>query len=104
MITGMAVDTMVWSNADNRNTIMTPMMVIFRSASVKWAVVKIGSQLLVHYRSALAAQHEFLNFSGCGFWQFSHEVERARNLEMRQGIAGKITQLIVRRGSTRPQH
>ncbi len=40
MITGMAVDTMVWSSADSKNTIITPMMVILRSASVKWAVVK----------------------------------------------------------------
>jgi hypothetical protein len=40
MITGMAVDTMVWSKADNKNTIITPIIVILRSASVKWAVVK----------------------------------------------------------------
>ena len=37
MITGMAVDTMVWSKADSRNTISTPAIVIFFSASVKWA-------------------------------------------------------------------
>jgi hypothetical protein len=31
---------MVWSNADSRKTIITPMIVIRRSASVKCAVVK----------------------------------------------------------------
>ena len=40
MITGMAVDTMVWSKADSRKTIITPMSVILRSASVKCAVLK----------------------------------------------------------------
>ncbi len=39
MITGMAVDTMVWSRADSRKTIITPMMVIFFSASVKVTAV-----------------------------------------------------------------
>src|ERR1700676_5041433 len=63
MITGIAVDTMVWSNADSRNTIITPMIVILRSAAVKWAVVKIQAQSLTHYRSAPTAQHKFLNLS-----------------------------------------
>src|SRR5882724_13685057 len=101
MITGIAVDTMVWSNAESRNTIMTPIIVILRSASVKCAVVKIQTRSLVHYRSAPTPQHEFLNLSGRCLRQFSHEMKRAGNFEMRQRTAREITQLSLRRGLTR---
>src|SRR6202035_5538061 len=104
MITCIAVETMVWSKAESRKTIMTPIIVIRRSASVKCAVVKIQTQSLVHYRSAPAPQHEFLNLSGRRLRQFIHEVKRARNLEMRQRGAGKIMQLSLRRGLTGAQN
>src|ERR1700683_4250525 len=104
MITGIAVDTMVWSKAESRNTIMRPIIVILRSASVKCAVVKIKTLSLMHYRSAPAPQHEFLNLSGRRLRQFIHEVKRAGNLEMRQRGAGKIMQLSRRRGRTGAQN
>ena len=86
MMTGMAVATMVWSKADSRNTIITPMIVIRRSASVKWAVVKIEAprNSLMHYRRAPTSQHKFLNLSGRGFREFGHEMKCTGNFEMRE--------------------
>src|SRR5580704_418895 len=100
MMTGMAVDTMVWSKADNKKTIITPIRVIFRSASVKWAVVKTKAPCgsLVHYRRAPPTQHEFLDLSRCRFRQFVHEMKCTRNFKMCQRSARKFTQLFLGRG------
>src|SRR6202000_1349259 len=105
MITGIAVDTMVWSRADNRKTIITPIIVIRLSASVKWAVVKLEAPRgsLMHYRRAPAAQHEFLDFSRRRFRQFVHEMKCAWNFEVRQRVAGKGAQIRFGRGCSGPQ-
>src|SRR5271170_7109940 len=99
MMTGMAVDTIVWSKADNKNTIITPIRVIRRSASVKWAVVKARTprRSLMHYCRAPTTQHEFLDLSRRRFRQFVHKMKYARHFEMCQRGARKFTQLFLGR-------
>jgi len=101
MITGIAVDTMVWSKAESRNTIMTPIIVILRSASVKCAVVKIQTLSLLHYRSAACpAARIFESFRSPSSAIHSRS-ETRWDSEMRQRSAGQIMQLQSRRETYR---
>jgi len=101
MITGIAVDTMVWSNAESRKH--------DHDADYRYPSFGVGEMrcrqdsnpvIGALSQRAYPAARIFESFRSRSS-AFSHEMKRAGNFEMRQRTAREITQLSLRRGLTR---